>query len=162
MTTPQSWTPPGILAGTGAVAVIIVAIHGAYKALRGVVAAAFDNAVWESLQRKSPELEHHMRQQLFADDLRRAADTREAVGNVVRLCEANATAINALATSQTQMARDIAELPRVSQALEAVAGSLDRANDKLDQLGSKVDYVHGMVDQMRGGVAIPPGARIPL
>lgn len=157
------FTGPQILAATGAIAATIIGVGGAYKVLRGIVSAAFDGAVWESVKRKSPELEQHMRQLVFARELAAAGETRATADSAMRLCESNAKAIEALVSSQQTMAADIAELPRVSQALESVAESLGRVSDKLDQVGTKVDYVHGMVDQLRvSGVTIPPGARIPV
>jgi hypothetical protein len=140
---------------TMAVAGTIAALGAAWKVCASVVRAAFDNAVMAAVKRKTPELERHMRQRIFADELKRGIETRTLAEDAVRICRENAKAIGSLATRQEDIVETLAEL-------KAVPSMLDSIGQELAGLRSSVDYMHGVVDQMRtGGVALPPGAGLP-
>lgn len=148
------------------VCAVIIAVTGAWRAVLRVTGSSFDDAVMQSVKRKTSDLEHHLRHTVFKDDFEARQHTDKVARSALRIGRQNAQGIKELLAHAQQTVQLGAEVPQLSKEIASVARSVERVEKTVQEVGEVTQRLFGVVDEMRrhsgAPVSIPPGTNLPV
>jgi hypothetical protein len=145
-------SPAADLETLGKFAIMLIGIlSAAYGFFRFVLRPFWDDSILAAWKRKSPDVEHHLRE-MFAPEIKERAEMRNAVQGAIAATTANATAIAGMAQEQAQLISLMGSLPHLAgvmegfgDALERIEQSQERQNEISRQQGESIAALRAIV-----------------
>lgn len=109
----------------------------------------FDLAVLRAVQRRRPDIERMLREEVFKRELDEREATRKLIESAALTSERNAEAIDALRKGHEAIDRELRALPALAQSVERCTDAVEKLTGDLNAASGRLERFGGILDQLR-------------